>query len=149
MRDEIIEERAAAWLRHRPGRTAPLDRLYDALVDQLGPVVSSADALARRLRRRPGRFLLLDPPAFARTSHAWLREARPEYGAALRAAGVPLERRVVLVDTARPADVPGRIAASLAELYRVSAGDPTLSAEIGEALAQARELRRATGDHAG
>lgn len=145
-----IDETAARILERHPSRTMPISRLHRALTRELGPALPDASALEERLRARAGRFVVLAAPGFAWARPGWVRERHAEYATALEDAGLAVEPRVALASLAErapgaepAAELLRRLDRSILSLSRGATDDPTLSVDLAEAMARARELQRA------
>ncbi|MFW6079595.1 MAG: hypothetical protein ACODAE_08240, partial [Gemmatimonadota bacterium] len=118
--DALVEARTIDLLRRVGDAPVPLPRLYADVVRELGPVVSGPDQLRDRLRRRPERFIVLEPPGDPAWTDLWSDEARRRYAAALERTALSPEPRVALApagSTPETADtVPDRVDASIRAL---------------------------------
>lgn len=145
-----IEACTLALLRADPEFAVPISRLYDALLDEAGPIVAASGHLQERLRRRPDLFILLEPRPAPWEGAEWPERVRQEYSAALRAAGLAQEPRVVPRSPPPISEGGGelelllrQINDTLVDLWDATDDDPDARSQVAEALSTGTTIQNA------
>jgi hypothetical protein len=157
-----IERRAVALLRSEASRSLPLRQLHVALVADAGVRIGSYAQFRTEIARRNEMFVLVEPGDPLAAVDGWEDRQRAEYEAALTAAGIDLNARVLLAETLEsanpvddedpdtdPAAATGiapllrRLDVSLVALSSGSADDPALRADLTRAMAESEQIRGA------